>query len=160
VADIRNTGPALQNVLSKPLHPDADPFAKSNQALQATIDVLGEFQDLDQLVPRVLQILADTFGAETCSFFRNYPSGEARLRYWYTGGRTLPPDELMRLDPENFATIRLLAQGFAVPDTYLGLPAPRAIGACVLDHVGLRRKNETVEKRGTFSERKRKCQKQ
>jgi signal transduction histidine kinase len=135
VADIRNTGSALQRVHSEPVHPDAEPFSKSNQALQATIDILGENQDLDQLVPRVLQILADTFGAETCSFFRNYPSGETRLWYWYTGGRTLLPDQLMLLDPQNFATIHLLAQGFEVPDAYLGRPASRVIGACVLDHV-------------------------
>jgi GAF domain-containing protein len=126
--DISNLKPESPRVSA------AEPSTRPTEALQSTIDILSESQDLDEFVPKVLQIVAEAFGAENCSVFKNYPSGEVRLQYWYTSGRTLPPDELMRLDPENFGTIRLLAEGFTVPDTYLAVPASRAIGAFVLDH--------------------------
>ncbi len=110
-------------------------LVKANDALQATIDALGEVTSLDQIVPRVLKIVADTFGANSCALYTHQPSGKAWLRYWFWNGNTLLPEDLVRLDQEKFATVRQLAEGFDVPDAYLGAPAFTVIGPVVLDHL-------------------------
>ena len=109
-------------------------LAKANDALQTTIDALSEVTSLDQIVPRVLQIGADTFGANSCALYTHQPSGKIRLRYWFWEGKTLLPEDLLRLDPQKFATVRRLADGFDVPDAYLGGPASAVLGSVVLDH--------------------------
>jgi signal transduction histidine kinase len=109
-------------------------LARANAALQATIDALGEARNLDRIVPRVLQIVAETFRATSCSVFENDPSGTVWLRYWNVEGRTLAPDELMRLDTAKYGLVRQLAEGFEAPDSYLGIPTT-APGTAVLDHV-------------------------
>jgi signal transduction histidine kinase len=113
--------------------PDSN-FLTCTQALQATIDALTELQTLDQIVPRVLQIVAGHYKAASCFFFTNEPTGEIRLRYSYINGKTLPPDEVVALDPVKFALVRSLAAGFHVPDSYLGKPARLALGPIVLNH--------------------------
>lgn len=112
----------------------ADATAKSNHALQASIDAVREAKSPDQIVPRILEIVAQTFGAQSCSAFENGPSGTVWLRYWYFNGRTLLPEELTQVDPIKFALIRQLAAGFEVPDGYLGAPGPQVIGPVVLNH--------------------------
>ena len=93
---------------------------KCTQALQATIDALAELQTLDQIVPRVLQIVADHFKAPSCCFYESSPSGEGFLRYWHFGGRTLLPDEMLNLDAEKFALIRSLSKGSRSPSLVSG----------------------------------------
>ena len=110
-------------------------FQRSNAALQATIDALGESRDLDHIVPRVLGIVAETFGGTGCALFEHDASGMIRLRYWNVDGKTLTPGELLQLDPKKFGLVRRLAEGFEVPDSYLGCPSNKAIGPVVLDHV-------------------------
>jgi signal transduction histidine kinase len=109
-------------------------LARTNFALQATIDVLGEEGNLDRVVPRVLGIVAETFSSTSCAVFENDPSGLIWLKYWNVDGSTLAPDELMKLDPAKFGLVRRLAEGFGAPDEYLGMPTS-VPGTAVLDHV-------------------------
>lgn len=111
----------------------AEELAKANNALQATMDATSQVQELDQLVPVVLGIIGDVFEAGNCAIYENLPSGEVRLRYWHSNGKTLLPSELFQLDEERYSLIRRLAAGFFVPPDYLGLDS-RIPGTVLLDH--------------------------
>ena len=111
----------------------ADP-ARANQALQETIDALAEVTDFDQYVPRVLDIIARTFGSRSCAAYENDPAGKIWLRFWSMDGRMLLPSDLLDLDPAKFAVVRQLVEGFEVPDNYLGAPSANLIGPVILDH--------------------------
>lgn len=109
-------------------------FAGASRALQATIGAVGEALDLSDIIPRVLTIAAETFGAVSCSLFDVDPSGVIRLLYWNVEGRTYTPSELSHIDPEKYGLVRRLAEGFEAPDDYLGMPTTR-VGTALLDHV-------------------------
>ena len=109
-------------------------LARANQALQKTIDALAEVADFDQYVPRVLDIIARTFGSTSCAAFENEPGGKVWLRYWNMDGRMLLPSDLLALDPARFAVVRQLVEGFEVPDNYLGAPSAKILGPVILDH--------------------------
>lgn len=113
----------------------AKELLRFTQALQDAIDALSDLQSLDEVIPRILQIAAETFETESCAFYTNDTSGMTWLRYWYVAGRTMLPAELMQLDSQKFALIRLLANGFSVPDSYLGQPSHLTIGPVILNHV-------------------------
>lgn len=112
----------------------AEELAKANQALQTTIDALSEITHPDQIVPRVLEIVAKTFNSTSCAVFRNAPTGRVWLQYWFSQGKIYLPEEMLQLDPEKFALVRMLAAGFEVPDDYLGGATPNVIGPVILDH--------------------------
>jgi signal transduction histidine kinase len=110
---------------------------RSSTALQSTVDALQDIEDVEQIVPRVLNIVAKTFGAEACAAYDNEPSGVVRLKYWHAGGQTMTPSQLLdsgQLDARTSGFIRTLAAGFRVPDSYLGTAVPNAIGTFVVDH--------------------------
>ncbi len=117
----------------------AEELSKANNALQATVDATSQVLELDQLVPVVLGIIGKVFETENCAIYENLPSGEVRLRYWHSEGRTLLPAGLLQLDEERYSLIRRLAAGFFVPPDYLGLDS-RIPGTVILDH----RKGTTV----------------
>jgi signal transduction histidine kinase len=109
----------------------------SSRALQATVDALQDIEDVEQIVPRVLDIVARTFGAEDCAVFDNDATGFVRLMYWHSAGRTMTPSQLRQSnlwDSETSDLVQLLADGFTVPDSYLGVAAQSAIGIFVLNH--------------------------
>lgn len=112
----------------------AEELAKANDALQATVDATSQVLELDELVPKVLAIIANVFTADTCGVFENLPSGEVRLRYWHSEGRTLLPAELLQLDEKKHSLVRQLAAGFTAPTEYLGQDS-RTAGTVFLDHV-------------------------
>lgn len=112
----------------------AEELAKANEALQATVDATSQMPELDELVPKVLGIIANVFATETCGIFENLPSGEVRLRYWHSEGRTLLPAELLQLDEKKHSLVRQLAAGFMPPTEYLGQDT-RMAGTVFLDHV-------------------------
>jgi signal transduction histidine kinase len=112
----------------------AEELAKANDALQATVDATSQVLELNELVPKVLAIIAGVFGTENCGLFENLPSGEVRLRYWHGEGRTLLPAELLQLDEEKHSLVRQLAAGFTPPTDYLGQDG-RIPGTVFLDHV-------------------------
>lgn len=103
------------------------------EALQKTIELLSEIQGLDQLVPRVLDIVADITDSKSCAFFENSDYGKIWLRYWHSDGISYLPDDLLELDPEKFALVRHLAEGFEAPDEYLGMQSTQ-VGSVQLDH--------------------------
>ena len=109
-------------------------LAKANDALQTTIDALSGITHPNQIVPRVLEIVAKTFNSTSCAVFKNDPSGTVWLQYWFSAGKTYPPEEMLLLDPEKFGLVRTLADGFEVPDSYLGGPPNKVIGPVVLNH--------------------------
>jgi len=109
-------------------------LAKANLALQATIDALSQAGSLDQMVPLVLQIVARTFGASSCAVFRNDPAGRVFLQFWFVEGKTFLPHELVQLDSARFGLIKALAEGFEVPDDYLGKSPVHMIGPVILNH--------------------------
>ncbi len=113
----------------------AQELAKANQALQATIDAMSEITHPDQIVPRVLEIAAKTFNSKSCAVFKNSPSGRIWLQYWFSDDRIYLPEEMLQLDPQKFALVRMLAGGFEAPDDYLGGPTADVIGPVLLDHV-------------------------
>lgn len=110
-------------------------LSKANVALQSTIDALSEITDPTQIVPRVLEIVAKTFESNSCAVFKNDPSGMIWLQYWFSDGRNYLPEEMLQLDPERFALVRMLASGFESPDSYLGGPSNTVIGPVLLNHV-------------------------
>jgi hypothetical protein len=74
----------------------AKALARASKALQAMIETLGGAMDLDQIVPKVLTIVAETFRPVACSLFENNPTGMIRLLYWIVENRTLTPAELIQ----------------------------------------------------------------
>ena len=109
-------------------------IAKANGALQRTIDALSAAHGLEQMLPMVLRIVSETFGALSCAIYQNNPDGKIFLRYWSLGDQILAPEELLQLDPDRFALVRLFAAGFEVPDDYLGQAPLQLIGPVVLNH--------------------------
>ena len=110
---------------------------RSSTAMQATIDALQDISEVEQIVPRVLGIIAETFGAAACAAFDNEPDGTVRLKFWHVDGQTMTSTQLLasgRLDPATASIVPVLADGFTVPDSYLGAAAARAIGVFVVDH--------------------------
>ena len=114
------------------IHPPS--FVTETEALQRTIDLLSEINDLDRLIPRVLEIVAEVTGATSCAFFENSSEGRIWLRYWYSNGTSYLPGDLANLDSEKFGVVRGLAEGFEAPPEYLGIPTTRT-GVVELDHV-------------------------
>ncbi len=112
----------------------AEELVKANEALQATVDATSQVLELDELVPKVLGIIGKVFETDKCAIFENLPSGEVRLWYWHTEGRTLLPAELLQLDEDKHSLVRRLAAGFTVPTEYLG-QSSRMAGTVFLDHV-------------------------
>ena len=110
---------------------------RASSALQATVDALQDIENVEEIVPRLLGIVARTFGAEACAAFDNQRDGSVRLLYWHVGARTMSPSELHAsglLNPETVAVLLTLAEGFSVPDSYLGISAIEAVGPFILDH--------------------------
>ena len=103
-------------------------------ALQKTIELLSEIDDLDQRIPRVLEIVAETTESKSCAFFENDVEGWIRLRYWHADGVSYLPSDLLKLDPSKFGIVPGLAAGFTAPEEYLGM-STLGIGSVVLDHV-------------------------
>ena len=107
----------------------------STSVLQASIDALRETENLDAFVPRVLEMVGESFRASSCGLYESAPSGTTWLRYWTVDGKTLLPAELTQLDPDKYALIRFLADGFEVSDEYLGGPLSQVLHAVVLNHL-------------------------
>ncbi|MFX9193242.1 hypothetical protein ABTN81_19920, partial [Acinetobacter baumannii] len=82
-------------------------------------------QNPDEVVPKVLTIVGNTFGTSSCAWYENDPTGLIRLRYWLFEGQIRAPEEMVRLDPDKFGLVAKLAAGFRVPESYLGFPADR-----------------------------------
>lgn len=112
----------------------SEQLAIATEAMNRAIDALRKVREPDQIVPRILEIVAEVFECTSCAVFKNEPSGRIRLLYWNVDGKTLLPPELMELDAEKFGLVRFLADGFEVPDAYLGLPTS-AVGPAIVDHV-------------------------
>jgi len=113
-------------------------LAKANEALQATINAMAEIADLDEFIPVVLQIVAQTFQADQvkdCAYYEHSTDDRVYLRYWLSKNRVFCPEELLALDGKRFATVRRLASGFTVPETYLGTPVRERTQAIILDHL-------------------------
>lgn len=96
--------------------------------------MLSEIGDLDQFIPRVLDMVAEVTGVMSCSFFEIDLQGTIWLRYWHHDGKSYIPAELIALDSQKYSLVRSLAEGFQVPEDYLGIPA-LATGTCLVDHV-------------------------
>jgi signal transduction histidine kinase len=112
-------------------------LAKANEALQGTIDAMAEIEDLDEFIPAVLKIVAQTFQAgqtENCAYYEHGTDDRVYLRYWLFENQVFRPEELLALDGDRFATVRRLAGGFIVPDTYLGTPVRERTQTVILDH--------------------------
>ncbi len=107
---------------------------RGNEALQATINALAEVAGAKDMVPRVLGIVAETFGTNSCAVYANAPDGLIRMRYWYKDGETLGAEQMAKLDEEKFGIVRGLARGFRVPTEYLGIPADEP-GTVILNHL-------------------------
>jgi signal transduction histidine kinase len=113
----------------------AEQLSKANRALQTTIDALSTLSDLNQFVPAVLQAVARAFGAAECAYYQHGENEPIRLRYWFHDNRVLTPEELLRVDGEMMEVIRELANGFHVPENYLGTPPRMRNRAVVVDHM-------------------------
>lgn len=109
-------------------------LTRANEALQTTIDALSKADGLDGVVPKVLDIIASTFRTDGCAFYSNDPDGRIHLLYWHIKGRIWTPEELLSQGDERWALVKTLAEGFYVPDDYLGGPVTELVGPIVVDH--------------------------
>lgn len=112
----------------------AQELAKSNQALQESIDALGLINNLNDFLPTVLGIIGRTFGAVSCAYFEHSLNETVFLRYWNFEGRIHNPDDLLTVDPIRFDLVKQLAAGFKVPEDYLGTSVRQRTRAVIVDH--------------------------
>lgn len=117
-----------------PMAPYPQNFEAIAEALQKTIDMMNEIGELDQFVPRVLDLVAEATGSKSCAFFENSRDETIWLRYWHFEGMSYLPGDLVKLDPQKFGLVRNLAEGFRSPDDYLGIPT-LTVGTVQIDHV-------------------------
>lgn len=108
-------------------------MAKSDRALQQTTDALAAMPDLENFIPAALQIAAEAFDARDCQYYEHRRGELIRLRYWLYDNRVLGPEELAQLNGE-FDFMRENAEGFTVPDSYLGVPFRQRTKATVINH--------------------------
>lgn len=110
-------------------------LARSNEALQQTIDTLGSLDNFDDFIPAVLAIVARTFNAADCAYYEHKWDQTVYLRYWYSSGKILNPMELQLLDPEHHQVLHQLATGFTVPLEHLhGTTVRDRTHAVIIDH--------------------------
>lgn len=109
-------------------------LARANAALQDVTDALAGAQTLDEIVPAVLGIVAQTFDCEAVGHFEI--AGETvTLRHWRMGDRVLTPDDFLSLDTiGEHAVTRQLAEGFIMPDNFLGTSPRENRRAVLIDH--------------------------
>ena len=115
-------------------HAQLDEMAKTDRALQQTTDALAAMPDLDNFIPAALRIIAEAFDAKDSAYYEHRSGDPIRLRYWYFNGRVLGPQDIANLDSEDFAFMRHLAEGFTVPDSYIGVPFRQRTRASIVDH--------------------------
>jgi hypothetical protein len=103
-------------------------------ALSKTVAALRAAEDFDGFLPKVLHILASTFGAVSCALYET-EGDTVYLRHWYVDSTVLGPEQMLQLDPERWSLIRLLAMGFTVPAEYLdGQSVSERSRPVVIDH--------------------------
>ena len=102
-------------------------------ALQRTTEALSRLGRAEDFIPEVLRIVAEAFGAKSCSFFEN-SNDTIWLRYWWHQGKLLGPTELPRVDPEHLGAIVRMAQGFTVPRSHLGVDAFTRAEPSLVEH--------------------------
>jgi signal transduction histidine kinase len=109
--------------------------ARANTALQETIDAVSRLNELDDLIPAVLQVVSRAFGVGDCSFFDWPLNGPIRLRHWVHEGRAVTGIDLARILPFRPELVAELTTGFEVPDSYFGRPNRERTRASRIDHV-------------------------
>jgi signal transduction histidine kinase len=110
-------------------------LARSNEALQQTIDTLGSLDNFDDFIPTVLTIVARTFNANNCAYYEHNLDETVYLRYWFSNGKILNPLELKLLDSEQHRVLRQLADGFTVPLEHLhGTTVRDRTRSVIIDH--------------------------
>jgi signal transduction histidine kinase len=108
--------------------------ARAADALSKTVAALRAAEDFDGFLPKVLHILASTFGAVSCALYET-EGNTVYLRHWYVDSTVLGPEQMLQLDPERWSLIRLLAMGFTVPAEYLdGQSVSERSRPVVIDH--------------------------
>ena len=87
-------------------------LARSNEALQSTIDLLASVDSLTEFVPSVLRLVSTAFEAEGCAYYEHLVGEPIYLRYWLWQGALLGPEELQLPCDDDRGFLRVLAQGF------------------------------------------------
>ena len=106
---------------------------RASLALQRTIEALSRLGRAVDFIPEVLRIVAEAFGAKSCSFFE-HSNDTIWLRYWWHQGKVLGPTELPRVDPEHLGAVVRMAQGFTVPRSHLGVDAFTRAEPSLVEH--------------------------
>ncbi|PSB64386.1 hypothetical protein C7B79_09890 [Chroococcidiopsis cubana CCALA 043] len=110
-------------------------LARSNEALQQTIDTLGSLSSFDEFIPAVLKIVAQTFKATDCGYYEHSQDEIVYLRYWFSQGTVLNPTELQLLDPQQHPVLLRLINGFTVPLEHLqGTTVRNRTRSVIIDH--------------------------
>jgi len=110
-------------------------LARSNEALQQTIDILASLNSFDEFIPAVLTIVAQTFNATECAYFEHTQGETVYLRYWFSQGTVLNPTELQLLDPLQHPILLQLVNGFTVPQEHLhGTTVRERTLPVIIDH--------------------------
>jgi signal transduction histidine kinase len=87
-------------------------LARSNQALQSTIDVLASVDSLTEFVPSVLRLVSTAFESAGCAYYEHLIGEPIFLRYWLWQGGLLGPKELLLPRDDDRGFLQVLARGF------------------------------------------------
>jgi signal transduction histidine kinase len=110
-------------------------FARSNEALQSTIDVLTTVESLTEFVPSVLQLISVAFNSAACAYYEHLAGEPIFLKYWLWYGEVLGPEELRQHQSDsNRGFLKSLAQGFHLPANYTSEQARDGHAPIVIDH--------------------------
>ncbi len=110
-------------------------LARSNEALQSTIDVLASVDSLAEFVPSVLRVVSTAFESAGCAYYEHLASSPIFLRYWLWKGEILGPEELRQVScDDDRGFLRVLAQGFQLPVSYTKNRARHGHTPVVMDH--------------------------
>lgn len=110
-------------------------LARSNAALQSTIDVLTTVESLTEFVPSVLRLVSVAFDCAACAYYEHLAGEPIFLRYWLWHGEILGPEEMQRASMDgDRGFLRALARGFHLPGNYTGDRSRGGHTPVLIDH--------------------------
>jgi signal transduction histidine kinase len=110
-------------------------LSKANHALQATADAISTLNEMDEIVPAILKIIARTFHGPSAAYYEIGPDRTIYLRYYINDGQVISGAELLAGDgTPPYDLPKLLAAGFKVKNDYAGAEDYRNLRTRIIDH--------------------------
>jgi len=106
----------------------------AHETLRAVIERVSELKETDCLVPEILSILARSFTPGCCGYYENGEDGRVYLRFWHEHSVVQSAQDWIKNDPSKALELGFLAEGFELPEDYLGVPPDQLVQPVVIDH--------------------------